>query len=636
MVVNPFDIAEGKAKEENPFDVVENQLPVPGWGQTVLHGAETTASGFNKGLASVLGFPVDIINLALKPVGMSSETPVGGAQWLNKYIMPEEMRPSGPVETTLHAVGEQAGAMVPAMVIPGASLKQIIGPAIMAGGASGLARTQYPGNETVDVIAQLLGAAAGSPSAMRYPLKFFTEPKLERNMYERAMKPSTTLKEAERTKRIETALNENIPVTKGGLEKSKNTIAEINDEIQGKINALNQQAVTVNKYDVLNPVREIKTSELPLPKQARSQISDVVGEFIETHPQEIPIGKAQKFKQYFNKELDDFYKALQTSPDKTTLLASKWTAKTKAKIADGLREEISQVFPEISNLNQREGSLIQLNKSLERAVNRISQHDLWSIKGVISASVGFVKNPWTATKLAVMNYVLNNSGVQSRLAIAIRNSRSKAINLTGLTGEAIKQSSEQINQETLQSPNEVPDYTKLGIPDWREMLEGRQYGGPVNSGTSYIVGENGPEIIMPRNDGTVIPILPQLDYPVRDKLHSGEETYFKENPHVTGMAAGDNSIILNPYSNLNEQQKQAVIKNEAIRLGIRNRKPDLSGFNMTQEQLNNFKGTPYENGGYDTKATAISRILSGDLSFRPTLEQIEFANKLYNILLNTK
>jgi len=36
-------------------------------------------------------------------------------------------------------------------------------------------------------------------------------------------------------------------------------------------------------------------------------------------------------------------------------------------------------------------------------------------------------------------------------------------------------------------------------------IEGRQYGGPVNAGQPYIVGENGPEVIVPGQDGNVIP-----------------------------------------------------------------------------------------------------------------------------------
>jgi hypothetical protein len=39
----------------------------------------------------------------------------------------------------------------------------------------------------------------------------------------------------------------------------------------------------------------------------------------------------------------------------------------------------------------------------------------------------------------------------------------------------------------------------------RNEMEGRAMGGPVTAGTPYIVGERGPEIVVPGRSGTVIP-----------------------------------------------------------------------------------------------------------------------------------
>jgi hypothetical protein len=36
-------------------------------------------------------------------------------------------------------------------------------------------------------------------------------------------------------------------------------------------------------------------------------------------------------------------------------------------------------------------------------------------------------------------------------------------------------------------------------------ISGRASGGPVNAGTPYIVGEQGPELLVPRSDGNIIP-----------------------------------------------------------------------------------------------------------------------------------
>lgn len=47
----------------------------------------------------------------------------------------------------------------------------------------------------------------------------------------------------------------------------------------------------------------------------------------------------------------------------------------------------------------------------------------------------------------------------------------------------------------------IPDFTWSNIP----KIEARATGGPVSSGQPYLVGEEGPEIIVPRGSGTVIP-----------------------------------------------------------------------------------------------------------------------------------
>ena len=112
---------------------------------------------------------------------------------------------------------------------------------------------------------------------------------------------------------------------------------------------------------------------------------------------------------------------------------------------------------------------------------------------------------------------------------------------------------------------------------------------------------------------------------IRKKLYPGEDEYFKKNPHVAGMAAEDNKIILNPYSGLNNQQKQAVVANEGARIFMRTTgfKPD---FAVTPQQKKLFLN--YGND-QDVKETIVGRILSNDSSAGDvTKEQRNFVNQL--------
>ena len=101
-------------------------------------------------------------------------------------------------------------------------------------------------------------------------------------------------------------------------------------------------------------------------------------------------------------------------------------------------------------------------------------------------------------------------------------------------------------------------------------------------------------------------------YEIREPYES-ENKYFKQNPSVSGMATKDNRIILNPFSNLNPTQKGAVLKNEAVRLFLRESNINPM-FDITDSQKKMFKGTPYENDEMAMKHSIIGRILSGDRS----------------------
>jgi len=114
---------------------------------------------------------------------------------------------------------------------------------------------------------------------------------------------------------------------------------------------------------------------------------------------------------------------------------------------------------------------------------------------------------------------------------------------------------------------------------------------------------------------------------VRDQLYPGEEEYFKKNPHVAGMAAEDNKIIMNPFSTLKDNEKQAVMMNEAARVHMRNKLIEAPNFELTPTQMEKFAS--YSKDPNDIKQTIAARILSGDPSAGDvTPEQQAYAAKL--------
>ena len=84
-------------------------------------------------------------------------------------------------------------------------------------------------------------------------------------------------------------------------------------------------------------------------------------------------------------------------------------------------------------------------------------------------------------------------------------------------------------------------------------------------------------------------------YQIR-KPFAGEDKYFKGRPDVGGMAAGDNRVIINPYSPISKEMKDLVRTNETARLAMRNGypRPDFELTPKQQEFFNTVQnGNPY-------------------------------------------
>jgi hypothetical protein len=119
-------------------------------------------------------------------------------------------------------------------------------------------------------------------------------------------------------------------------------------------------------------------------------------------------------------------------------------------------------------------------------------------------------------------------------------------------------------------------------------------------------------------------------YSLREKLYPGEDEYFKAHPEVGGMAAEDNQVIINPYSPLSNEEKNAIRMNETARLAMRNGYARPT-FDLTPEQQESFKN--YSTDIQDQKETVIGRILSGDPSAKNvTPEQKKYAEELQKVL----
>ena len=171
----------------------------------------------------------------------------------------------------------------------------------------------------------------------------------------------------------------------------------------------------------------------------------------------------------------------------------------------------------------------------------------------------------------------------------------------------------------------APIDEKLGI---YRVLKGRQH--PTFD--KAVEGEKQRNAAVVRGKGGFYYSIPEpFGFNIRTKLFPSEEEYFTKNQNVTGMAAEDGKIILNPNTDLSPQELLSVSQNEAARLFMM-QQDIVPGFDVTDEQMEYFSGTPYEGNLDAIKQSIVGRVISQDPSILPTDDQEVFSKMLLRVL----
>lgn len=112
--------------------------------------------------------------------------------------------------------------------------------------------------------------------------------------------------------------------------------------------------------------------------------------------------------------------------------------------------------------------------------------------------------------------------------------------------------------------------------------------------------------------------------------YPSERNYFAANPRVAGMATEDGKVILNDFSGMSPEDREAVRRNELARLLMQNNPAYKPAFAMTPQQSQNLLSTTYANAPEQTRQETIAaRLFSGDPSGgAATPEQDQFINAL--------
>jgi len=249
---------------------------------------------------------------------------------------------------------------------------------------------------------------------------------LPERMYQSALKPSTTLPTSQVQNMVRTGLENDIPVSAGGLSKLNSLIGDLGDKVKSQIQASSPTGAAVNPFNVASRLSDTaKTFATQVtPEADLNAVSDTGNEFLRNNPAPIPAADAQALKQGTYQQLSSkAYGELGSA-----------TVEAQKALARGIKEELEIQFPEIKGLNTQQGQLIGLDDSLERAVKRIDNRDVFSLGGKMATAAGAAVGgaPGAAVGF-VLHHVMTDPMVQSKLAIALREASQGGVTIPAAT-----------------------------------------------------------------------------------------------------------------------------------------------------------------------------------------------------------
>ena len=235
--------------------------------------------------------------------------------------------------------------------------------------------------------------------------------------YESALKPSTALPQFMRTNVVQTALDHGIPISKGGLESLGDLIDDYNQKIKDVINTDPTRPIDPNKVAIRADDARAKfakqvnaSGDVAAIDASRQQFLTEQGAMPGRPAGPMDAAAAQDMKQGTYETLKGKYGEQGRASEEA-----------QKALARGLKEEIAQQFPEIRSLNATESRLLDLQPILERAVNRISNHQSIGIGTPIAgaAAKAVTGSGSIGVVAGTLKAVLDNPFLKSRLAIAV-------------------------------------------------------------------------------------------------------------------------------------------------------------------------------------------------------------------------
>lgn len=351
----------------------------------------------------------------------------------------------------------------------------------LAGKASGAAPVASAG-QTLSKVANAVDPVNMAREGVRKAVVAATPESLAANMYQSAAKFPTTMDPAQRTKIVNTALDEGIMPTQSGVEKAKTMIDDLNEQVISKIDAATQSGQRIAVDDLFQYLDDVRANarlsgepvaNLKAINRIEEQIRGTWGGgqkkphqhgakpqgLVDQHGRPIPSRTPKQGKVFLDpKEAQrikqNIYKEVNYASEKVLFKDD-----AKKAVARAAKVELEKIYPELKGLNAKEGALLSLLEEIERSANRISNRDFSGIglpiKGTAGSSVGGSLGGELGAKVGAVvglaQGILDVPSVKARIAIAIRQAKRGEMSRKGAavrsaafqTGRAAENNEEQ-------------------------------------------------------------------------------------------------------------------------------------------------------------------------------------------------
>lgn len=385
----------------------------------------------------------------------------------------------------LHAAPAVAATVAPMFLGPPGILGSTLTGALAAGATGAakegiLAATGSPdSSKSLGEAAQNVGTEAAWQGGMQlaggglqkvvgnFMSHFFRPTK----MYQSAVMPSVAKGGAGTAKVVNAGLNESLSGGTGmlnaseeGAGRARQLWQELNREVESVI--ASNPTGQINPLDVVQRLQKLRKQWSQTP-EFLDKIDEMEQTFLDQYSgaNRLTAASAQAKK----KQLYEMNRMASVSKVYNPLASSEPAIGTQVneQLARGLKEELETLFPSIKNLNQREGAVIELSKSLEKFVARDGNKRLTSFFGPIaSVFAGAVGGHPGAGGLVAATWLARNAfedpAVKSSLAIvlhragkAIPAGTGKVINLPN----AIRATREAMYEPGAATPQQVQPAT---------------------------------------------------------------------------------------------------------------------------------------------------------------------------------